>query len=186
MAQHDLVAELAQIVEAWGDELTDKIRDSVFAKHSDASGVLAQSFMPKIILFAGGIQFKLMAEDYYSFPDKGRRPGGSAGAIYRKLTGPNGWISQKGIALSLEHSVKRKTKNGSLKTSIQKYKNIAAANKSVAWAIAISVKKHGYKGTNYLSDVLNDDAYAELRKRIIIATANPEFIFQFIDPDQPD
>jgi hypothetical protein len=178
----DLVAELSKVVEEWGEELTDKLRESLYAKGQDASGVLAQGFLPKVFLMKEGMQFKLLAEDYYQYPDKGRRPGGSVGAIVRKLQGPKGWIAQKGIPLSLSHTVKRKTKSG-VKQSIQKYKNIAQANKAASWAIAISIVRNGTTGSNYYSDVVNEAAFADLRKRIIIATANPEFIFQFIDPD---
>ena len=44
------------------------------------------------------------------------------------------------------------------------------------------IKRFGYKGSNFYSEVVNEKAFLELRKTIIKHTANPNFILQFIDP----
>ena len=60
----------------------------------------------------------------------------------------------------------------------------------MAFAIAVNIKKHGVmkrfggKGSQYFSDVFNEEAYADLEIRLRDVMGGTNFILSVIDPNK--
>lgn len=165
----ELIADVAQ---KWGTELTEDIRTSAINKGHDASGSLIASFKPLTTVEPDGVHFVLEAEDYYEFPDKGRLPtkSGGDGALYRSLTGFNGWLATGKGATILQSFM-----------ADNKLKDRVKANKALSFLIARKIHKFGYKGTNYFSEVVTDQRIEELYKLIEEAMGGDDFIIKAIE-----
>lgn len=189
-----MVMEIANIVEIWGEEQSEKIRESIARKGNNANGdQFAASFKPlEVEISEGAVIWKMEAPSWYDVIDKGGKRW-----VKGKMPPVNPimeWMAHKGIQAIINnhstHLAKAIKRNKESKTwhTQTKYQ----AQRSMAFAIAINIKKHGVikrfggNGSNFYSDVMNPQAFLELRKRIIEKTANPEFIFKFIDPNQKD
>lgn len=185
----DFVADIGKIVEQWGQELNEKLRESIARKGNNANGdQFAASFTNETIIGEDYVEFKMEAPSWYDVIDKGGK------RWTNKMPPVNDimdWMAHKGI----QASVKAK-KTPSVASSIKKHTGTYhtnskySAQRSMAFAIAVNIKKHGVlkrfsgKGSNFYSDVVNEEAFIDLRKRIIDYTQNPNFILKFIDPNQ--
>lgn len=102
----------------------------------------------------GSLKIVLYLPDYYEYTDIGRRPTqkNGSGVVRQKLQGLNGWISQKGLVKGGGKTieVKRKLKNGSIKTYTRKL-TAAEWNKQLAFFISRKIHKKGFKGTQWFS-----------------------------------
>jgi len=182
----DFVSEIAKVVEEWGNELNQKLSESIVAKRNNANGdQFAASFKNETKIGEDYVEWTMEAPNWYDVIDKGGRRWSNKMPPVNSIMD---WMAHKGIVAtkhkknSLSNSVKKHT--GTYHTN-PKY----SAQRSMAFAIAINIKKHGVlkrfggKGSNFYSDVVNEKAFLDLRNRIIDLTANPNFIIKFIDPE---
>ena len=140
------------------DETVTALRESADSKGLDATGVLQASitFEPKII--GDFLRFQLKMADYYEWADKGRKPG-----KFPPLKPILDWMKAKGI-------VPRNERGKRLKTTRKSLENLAfAIRKKIAQKGTI--KRFGYKGSNFYTDVIpSEDAFvAKVVKRISAA-----------------
>ena len=187
MADKDFVDSIAEIVAVWGNKLTEDITESLGNKDMIASGVTAQSFKPSVKIGEDFVEFTLEAPTYYDVLDKGGKRWTEKQPPVDSIIS---WMRTKGIQATIS---KKKTtltdtlKNKKVKKAFKQESQLDA-NKGMAFGIAANIKKNGmikrfgYKGSNFYSEVVNEKAFLELRKTIIKHTANPNFILQFIDP----
>ena len=189
MADKDFVDSIAEIVAVWGNKLTEDITESLGSKDMIASGVTAQSFKPSVKIGEDFVEFTLEAPTYYDVLDKGGKRWTEKQPPVDSIIS---WMRTKGIQATIP--VKKQTLASTIKNKkmvikkVVKPKTQLEANKGMAFGIAANIKKNGmikrfgYKGSNFYSEVVNEKAFLELRKTIIKHTANPNFILQFIDP----
>jgi len=184
-----LADEIAEIVTEWGNEQAEKIRESIAAKGNNANGdQFAGSFIPLEVEISDDVLiWRMSAPPWYDVIDKGGKRWTNKMPPVDEIMQ---WLAHKGI------KALPKSENPKLTSSFGKHTGKwqdnpkYSAQRSMAFAIAINIKKKGVikrfggKGSNFYSDVMNPDAFIELRRRIIAKTANPEFIFKFIDPSQ--
>ena len=195
MADKDFVDSIAEIVAVWGNKLTEDITESLGKKDMIASGVTAQSFKPSVKIGEDFVEFTLEAPSYYDVLDKGGKRWTNMKVTNVAPTFVDSivsWMRTKGIQATIP--VKKQTLASTIKNKkmvikkVVKPKTQLEANKQMAFNIVSSIKKNGvikrfgYKGSNFYSEVVNEKAFLELRKTIIKHTANPNFILQFIDP----
>lgn len=198
-----MVSEIAAIVEDWGNEQAERIRDNIAAKGHNANGdQFAASFVPmEVEIREDTLVWKMAGPSWYDVIDKGgMRWKGKMPPVNPIME----WLAHKGIKAgglkkkkTIGEAIRQKKETNSLpeiaKGSWHDNKQYSM-QRSMAFAIAINIKRRGVvkgfpaksigTGSNFYSEVMNAEAFIDLRKRIIAKTANPQFIFQFIDPDK--
>lgn len=131
-----LNSNTAPIMEGLARMITESIRRKLNFKGNINTGKGSQSLETKVLSFGDGLVFQVMGEDYLKWQDQGRKPG-----TFPNVGAIAKWVRSKGI-------------EGDLKKS-----------KSIAWAIAINMKKIGMhsKGNrlnlrkrNFLSEGFQD------------------------------
>jgi len=189
-----LVEAIASIVEIWGQEQADRLRESIARKGNNANGdTFAASFVPHDSVITGNsLEWTMSGPSWYDVIDTGgkRWQKGKMPPVNSIMQ----WMAHKGIVAT----VKAKSKQNSLSHSIKKHKGAwqnnpkYAAQRSMAFAIAVNIKKHGVikrfggKGSNFYSEVFNDKAYADLNERIHKLLGEGNFLLTIIDPNTPD
>ena len=189
----DMVAEISNVVEQWSEEYLEKLKASIVAKGNNANGdQFAASFTPVFESNEDSFHYSLLAPSWYDVIDTGgkRWTKGKMPPVSSIMS----WMADKGIVPS-------NTKRNSLKQSIQSSQSKQkwhkqskySAERSMAFAIAINIKKHGVVkgfpakevgvGTHYYSDVFNAKAYEDLNNRIISTLGNADFLLTFIEPE---
>lgn len=123
------------------DDVVGQLRNSAEAKGLDASGNLLASitFRPEVL--GDTMRFQLILPDYYKWVDEGRKPG-----KFPPIEPILQWMKQKGI-------VPRNTRGKRLKTTDKSLKNLAyIIRRSIAKKGTI--KRFGYRGSNFYTDVI--------------------------------
>lgn len=171
---------VVQVLEDFGINTVARLRESIDRKGVSASGNMRQSLDYRVLKSQDFTKFTLDfgKATYATQIDKGRGPTkrGGTGAVYRNITGLQGWISQKGIAPPMTITYKKKTKQG-IKIVAKTFKDIAEANRSLAFLIARKIHREGFKASHFYSEVVTpqllDDLKTDIRdafKRDIIIT----------------
>jgi hypothetical protein len=132
-----------------GEQLTFDIVQSLKDKELDASGFLISSVDGTDVTQQenNNYSLKIKMADYWEAVETGRRDGKMPPVENIML-----WIANKGLIS------KRTTKGGST----------IKANRKMAWGIAKNIAKKGtikrfnYKGSKFLSDVVNDEAMRDI------------------------
>lgn len=195
MADKDFVDSIAEIVKIWGEKLTEDITESLGKKDMVHSGVTAASFKPDVKIGEDFVEFTLEAPSYYDVLDKGGKRWTNMKVTNVAPTFVDSilvWMKSRGLKATIP--LKEQTLASTIKNKKMVIKKIVKpqtqleADKSYAFNIVANIKKKGvikrfgYRGSNFYSEVVNEKAFLELRKIIIKHTANPNFILQFIDP----
>ena len=128
--------QLEELLERFAIETVEDIRKSIDEKELNASGNLKASVAPTIVAKGNNITtLKIDMADYWEAAETGRRSGKMP-----PVQSIMDWIANKPINV-----------------------NGIKGNNSLAWAIAKSIAKQGTikrfnnKGSNFLSDVINDN-----------------------------
>lgn len=155
----------------WAQGVTDQIRENLESKDGYFStSSLAQSIVAlPVEKVADGYVLRIEMADYGKFVDEGRGPTKTKtasinGTVQRKLMGADGWIARRGIPPPMVIQIKRK--DGKVQT--KRFKNINEANRSLSFAIANKIHKHGYKskGHGFYSEVVNDNLLNQLSEEL--------------------
>lgn len=134
---------LEEILLGVASALTDAMKKDLLAKKLTATKNLAQSIdTSRVYEIANGVTAEIVAASYWPYVDKGRGKGKRP-----PIASIEEWISAKGISV-------RKSKEESTQSVLERRRSfaIAIANKIAAKG---TIKRFGYKGGDFVADVLN-------------------------------
>ena len=145
---------LSDLVDGWSKYTTKRLEISLLNSKMPgnptsgrASKSLYQSLAAVPVVKRGDIVIgRIQAAEHYQWVDGDRKKtrNDGDGEVVRALSGPTGWISQKGISVD-----------------DQPGKTRAEKNLSLAKAIARKIHTRGYKGNKFFSKIINDDTFNE-------------------------
>lgn len=145
---------LSDLVDGWSKYTTKRLETSLLNSKMPgnptsgrASKSLYQSLAAVPVVKRGDIVIgRIQAAEHYQWVDGDRKKtrNDGDGEVVRALSGPTGWISQKGISVD-----------------DQPGKTRAEKNLSLAKAIARKIHTRGYKGNKFFSKIINDDTFNE-------------------------
>lgn len=130
-------------------KLTDEIIADIVKKKATASGNLIQSFdASNVYKIADGVTAEIRAADYWYYVDQGRgatKKGHQGGLfLWQRI---DEWLLQKGIATPADF----KKEGDSVKDARENFARVIAKKIHRKGTI----KRFGYKGANFVADVLN-------------------------------
>ena len=145
---------LSDLVDGWSKYTTKRLEISLLNSKMPgnptsgrASKSLYQSLAAVPVVKRGDIVIgRIQAAEHYQWVDGDRKKtrNDGDGELLRALSGPTGWISQKGISVD-----------------DQPGKTRAEKNLSLAKAIARKIHTKGYKGNKFFSKIINDETFNE-------------------------
>ena len=146
------------------------LRSNKFGRDSNASGSLSESIRVTPVSFMGGdYSIEIAMADYWVWVENGRGPGKRP-----PISSIINWIKDKQLRLDDKGTTARGYKReGTLISSSRK--KVLMGNKKVsileatAYKIASKIAKYGTKGTNFLSDAVDDykdDLVKEMAKAL--------------------
>ena len=136
---------LLRIVQNWGNELSENLRNTLRKNKTNASSVLSQSIASIAKPTPQGFNLKVEMEDYWQYVEEGRRAGKMPPIknIYE-------WIQTK----------------KSVQTLISRSKDKRKATQSLAYVIAQKIAKHGTRAQPFIRQNVNEKALQVLSDRI--------------------
>lgn len=136
---------LLRIVQNWGNELSENLRNTLRKNKTNASSVLSQSIGSIAKPKKDGFRLTVEMEDYYRYVEEGRRAGKRPPIqnIYE-------WIQNK----------------KSVQTLISKSTDRRKATRSLAYVIARKIAKHGTKAQPFIRQNVNEKSLQVLSDRI--------------------
>lgn len=169
----DLSKQLHDILDKFGTDLNQDLIESLRKKGVTHGGGQDSSLAGSIAFkvygdgLSGGVVFTMA--DYWEFVEYGRK----AGKMPR-IDAIMDWIRVKGIIPKLRPKAAKKAKTLKNKTVRKSFKerSIDAGVKSLAFAIAKTIekkgtiKRFGYKGSKFISEVLLDGRITKLEEEI--------------------
>jgi hypothetical protein len=143
---------LEEILLGVAKELTDALREDILKKNVKASGNLIQSFdASNVYKVADGVTAEIRAADYWYYVDQGRgatKKGHQGGLfLWQRI---DEWLLQKGIATPSDF----KKEGDSVKDARENFARVIAKKIHRKGTI----KRFGYKGANFVRDVLNQQS----------------------------
>lgn len=173
----DYESPITQILEQWADGVVKELNRSWIDKGFNPDSSTIKSIAPIVIDKAGTIKaLQINYDEGVIWADRGRGPtknGHTPGTpyLYEHI---QKWIAYRGINLSSFKSQKVMVKTeGGKKVARYPYRNISniEANKALSKVIAQSIhrkgtiKRFGYKGSKFLTDVINQESLNALAQR---------------------
>ena len=136
---------LLRIVQNWGNELSENLRNTLRKNKTNASSVLSQSIGSIAKPKKDGFRLTVEMEDYYKYVEEGRRAGKRPPIqnIYE-------WIQNK----------------KSVQTLISRSTDKRKATRSLAYVIARKIAKHGTKAQPFIRQNVNEKSLKVLSDRI--------------------
>lgn len=143
---------LEEILLGVAQELTDALREDILKKNVKASGNLIQSFdASNVYKVADGVTAEIRAADYWYYVDQGRgatKKGHQGGLfLWQRI---DEWLLQKGIATPPDF----KKEGDSVDDARENFARVIAKKIHRKGTI----KRFGYKGANFVADVLNQQS----------------------------
>jgi hypothetical protein len=145
----------------WSQSVMNQIRDNLVSKDQwfDQSTLAESINVLPVEAVNGGYMITIEMNDYGYWVDKGRKNSSKMPPIQPIKD----WVTKRAIPTPLKIRVAVKTKRG-IKMVNRNFKNTIEARDSIAWGVAIAVKRRGYisKGQGFYSEIVNDDMLQEL------------------------
>jgi hypothetical protein len=147
-----------------GQRLVNELTAKLDQKGKVASGNLRQSIGYKVVRNGDELAFQITADEYYQQVDKGRGKSTKKGdkplsaIIYE-------WIIRKGIPVGELTRAGAAKKFGGRKRLRSLIEN---RRRGMAFAIARKIHKRGYKGSNFWSEVVNEELLTQVEKEIAL------------------
>ena len=143
---------LEEILLGVAKELTDALREDILKNNVKASGNLIQSFdASNVYKVADGVTAEIRAADYWYYVDQGRgatKKGHQGGLfLWQRI---DEWLLQKGIATPPDF----KKEGDSVDDARENFARVIAKKIHRKGTI----KRFGYKGANFVRDVLNQQS----------------------------
>lgn len=157
MALYD---EIEKILDEFGESIKEDLQQSLRDKgvtYGGGDSRLSAAIKFEIKAENNGISFKLMMPEYGEAVDKGRKSGTPP-----PIEPIKNWIKRKGI-LKSEKAVKGTRKTKKPKPSFEKRLTSMAYGISKNIGKKGTIKRFGYKGNNFYSDVVDDGRLDKLR-----------------------
>ena len=152
----DIQQTLEEVLNRYGDEVTEALGQNLINSNHKASGELQSSIRFKVFSFGTVSTFELYIDDYYKFIDEGRKPTSSAASTpFKGWSAPSlrrsilQWLTYKGIGAIVRTKKGRNpaAPNGSaVMTGLQ-------AQRTIATLIARKIHRFGYKGSGFFTKV---------------------------------
>lgn len=139
------IGTIKEILDRYGEKVVSALNDNLEFKKNIASGDLAKSIRFKVFSVSDVHTFELFIDDYYKWVDKGRKSG-KRPPIAPILK----WLSYKQLSGVVNS---KKAKAGVVKGN---------ALKSMAYAVATNIGKHGTKGSHFYSDVFKSGGVGDI------------------------
>ncbi len=143
---------LEEILLGVAEKLTDALREDILKKNVKASGNLIQSFdASNVYKIADGVTAEIRAADYWYYVDQGRgaTKKGHQGGLFLWQSIQD-WLLQKGIATPPDF----KKEGDSVDDARENFARVIAKKIHRKGTI----KRFGYKGANFVRDVLNQQS----------------------------
>ena len=155
---------ITQILEDFGNEIRQDLRDELRKNDSYVSGDLAEQINFEAKIMGTKFVFQLSLKDYYDYVNKG-----VSGTEKKRPNTPYSYISSSKIPFKFAYDWMN-NKNlfatpGTTFTSLatrQKYK--AGSKNSQAFAMARSFKERGTKGNHFYDNVVTEKRLQKLRE----------------------
>lgn len=145
--------EFEQTIKEWVKERNEEAKRIMEETKRNSTGALSSSLEPRIIDNDNGIVVNILADAYWKFIDKG------VNGIFNNR-GSEYSFRSLGVGKDMQRSFKDFIKNrGIMPREEQSYD-------SLAYALAVGVKKKGIEGNEFLTTAYNDEAIKELSKRL--------------------
>lgn len=144
---------LEEILIGVAEKLTDALREDILKKNVKASGNLIQSFdASNVYKVADGVTAEIRAADYWYYVDQGRgatKKGHTPGTLFlwERI---DDWLGRKGIATPPDF----KKEGDSVDDARENFARVIAKKIHRKGTI----KRFGYKGANFVADVLNQQS----------------------------
>lgn len=144
---------LEEILLGVAEKLTDALREDILKKNVKASGNLIQSFdASNVYKVADGVTAEIRAADYWYYVDQGRgttKKGHTPGTLFlwERI---DDWLGRKGIATPPDF----KKEGDSVDDARENFARVIAKKIHRKGTI----KRFGYKGANFVADVLNQQS----------------------------
>jgi len=155
--QPSMTNSVGRVLARFGKLFVDASKRNLKQADANASGALSASISFKVTIMGQRYVFKILAEDYWIYVDKGRgatRAGGG-GVVQKKIGGPQGWISQKGLNVV---QIMKEITGRTMDTK--------TANKQLAFLIARKIHEKGFKGNKFMSSVINQASLQRFRREV--------------------
>lgn len=165
------IAQVAEIVEAWTQEVFDQIQDNARKDFRSKSNALAQSatVIPANVI-ATHITYQILIDDYYRFIDEGVKGYKSS---YLKSRSSRYKFQNRYVGRKMLNAISRWIKNAGIASfkkpqggRITQLRSVAQQKNSMAWAIATSIKKKGIEATGFFTKAVSDKKIIELETRL--------------------
>lgn len=172
MAQGQLIT-LGSILQSKANQIIAVMRKNLEKSEAVASGRLLASIRPEIKIFGDTYVMEIKMEDYWKEIDEGRKAGLPPPPVEDIVK----WMRRKGIGITPDRRIRSGRKMKSISVSVQRY----AIARRIARAISLkgTIKRFGYKGTNFFSDVINP-SWIETLKADIGAVLKKNYTIQII------
>ena len=172
MAQYK---SIKQVLNDFGKDTVEKLKQSIDRSDAVASGVLRESLDFEVTETQSGFEFKLdftkgEGYKYAKAVDKGRRPGKQP-----PLEPIMRWIANKGIALPPVSTRRQKlTKSLKNKTVRKTLKQLSTQQRarSLAYLIARKIGEKGTPATSFYSSVVTPSLFEQLKKDLAKAAVS--------------
>ena len=162
--------EIYNLLESFGKETVLDLDKSLMAKVSKGGGYnprLRALIKYQFIAKSGSISMAVTMPEYGLALDGGRSPTESSGtgALRQNLIS---WIKRKNLKVNISQRKIDKTTSLKNKKVRKSYKEITREKKieQMAFAISRKIHKFGYKGNNFIKDVITDGRTKELEDKL--------------------
>ena len=165
-----ITAEL--VLETFAEDLVNDLRQALkdrgvtFGGGGDSK--LAAQIRFRIIPITDGVEFQLIMPDYAKWVDEGRGPGPVSKEGKKSI---EEWGRRKGYisGFAQKDLIRRKDKQAqSTRKNLKTLKPMPfnKAKEAFGFVVARTVSKNGYKGNNFLTDIIGDGRVETLKKDI--------------------
>jgi hypothetical protein len=151
--------QVRKALEAFGIEVVKELEDNLQRAGANASGELSRSLTFRIKHLGEAYNFQLLLDDYYTFVDKGRKPG-KRPPIQAILK----WIGSKQIEVSAQRGYGKNKAAGkvSLASDLRK-------TRTLAFLIQRKIGLKGTKPTHFFTKTINDERLRLLQQQLSLA-----------------
>ena len=166
-----LSKNISDLLEQFGKTTVIDLDKSLMSKVSKGGGYnprLRKDIRYEFSNTTTSIRMAVVMPEYGFAVDGGRKPsenGGAPGELKKNL---ESWIKRKGIKPKLSERRVAKSKTLKSKTVRKSYKQITydKAVKTLAFVFARKIHMDGYKGNNFIKDVIKDGRIEELQQKL--------------------
>ncbi len=162
-------SSVIQILNEFGQEMQDKLKEKLVEKKAYVSGDLAEQIQFTAVVLGNAYEFTLRLKDYYDYVNKGvngtktvknNTPYSYTSASKIPFYFAKQWMNNKGLFVA----------KGTTITSLAGKSYKAGDRDSQAFAMATSWKQNGIRGNNFYDEVVTPTRLKILKQHLAAAT----------------